>query len=116
MKKQLTAAVIRAATCSGKTREFIYDTVSTGLVLYVTPAGSRSFYAHYPSPVTSTEGRLKLGNWKQFDRQTGLTLEEAREASRVCEACAVNVVKLRCAAYPRPIGGHRPASTACHAR
>jgi integrase len=81
-RKRLTDAVVKAAACAkGTDRCEPWDAVSTGLVLRVTEAGAKSWYAIYRSPVTSKQTKLRLGDVKTTDAMAGLTLAEARSTN-----------------------------------
>jgi integrase len=81
-RKRLTDAVVRAAACAkGTDRCELWDAVSHGLVLRVTEAGAKSWYAIYRSPVTSKQTKLRLGDVKNTEAMAGLTLAEARSVN-----------------------------------
>lgn len=77
-KIELTDRFCQSAKAIARAQTDYFDTVTKGLCLRASPAGTKAFYLHYTKPGDGKRARLKLGRYPEM--KLGKARERAREA------------------------------------
>lgn len=77
-KVELTDRFCQSARAVDGIQTDYFDTVTKGLCLRASPAGTKAFYLHYTKPGDGKRARLKLGRYPEM--KLGKAREKAREA------------------------------------